>query len=126
MWVDGKQFADAPESNATGMVPVIVVGLKVTLFVGLLLGFTRSAFAVFKIEVGVAVDMVDRVDADDPAVVTVGWCCCDSDRFKQKSEDGARLQLCVFVLLSWLKRCFLRSWRRAPAPLVVASSDVKF
>ena len=89
--MDGKQFADAPESNATGMVLVIAVGLKVTLFVGLLLGFTRSAFAVFKIEVGVVVDMVDRVDADDPAVVTVGWCCCDSDRFKQKSEDGARL-----------------------------------
>ena len=69
--MEGKQFADTPESNATGIVLVVAVGLKVTFFVVHLVGFTRSALVVFKIEVGALVDVVDRDDADDPAVVTV-------------------------------------------------------
>ena len=69
----GKQFADAPESNATGMVVVGVFVLKVTLLIVLLVGFTCSALVllVFKIDVGVFVDMVDREESDEPAVVMV-------------------------------------------------------
>ena len=81
------------------MVPVVVVRLKVTFFVVLLVGFTRSALAVFKIDIGCLVDMVDRVDADDPAVVTAGGCnldCFCAEWFNVKPGLGARLWLFVF------------------------------
>ena len=70
------------------MVLVVAVGLKVTFFVVLLVGFTRSALAVFKIEVGGSVDVVDREESDDPAVVIVP----KSSGFKEKSELDACLQ----------------------------------
>ena len=68
---------------AARMALVLLTGLKVTLLVV----FTCSALAVFNIEVGVFVDMVDREETDDPAVVTVPT----SSGFKEKSELDARL-----------------------------------
>ena len=84
------------------MVLVVVLGSKVTLFVVLLAEFTRMAFPVLRIDVG---DLVDMLDTEEPAVVTV---CCKMDEgalvpmvdrddadecfgFKQKPEVGARL-----------------------------------
>ena len=77
----GKQFAEAPESSAAWMVCVSLIGPKVTLLAALLIGLTCIALLVFKIDVGAFVDIVDREETDDPAVVTV----------PQKSEFGARL-----------------------------------
>ena len=78
MCVDGKQFADAPESSAARTVVgcpwVVFVELKVTLLVALLADFTRNASLVFKMDTGDVVDVLDRDDTDDPAVVTAGDC----------------------------------------------------
>ena len=68
MQEDGKQFADAPESSAARMVPVALMGPKVTLLVVLLADRTRIAFPVFRIDVG---DLVDMLDTEEPAVVMV-------------------------------------------------------
>ena len=83
----GKQFAEAPESSAARMVLVLLTGPKVTFLVVLFAGLTCIALLVFKIDVGVFVDMVDREESDDPAVVIVpdSWWC------KEKLGTGARL-----------------------------------
>ena len=83
----GKQFAEAPESSAAWIVLVLLIGLKVTLLVALLAGLTCIALLVFRTDVGVFVDMVDREESDEPAVVIVPdprWC-------KEKPGTGARL-----------------------------------
>ena len=67
----GKQLAEAPESSAAWMVLVLLLGLKVTFLVVLLTGLTCIALLVFRMDVGVFVDTVDREESDDPAVVTV-------------------------------------------------------
>ena len=88
MWVDGKQFADAPESSAawTVLLALVLIGPKVTLLVVLLTGLTCIALLVFKTDVGVFVDAVDRDESDDPAVVMAGECfCSDLNQFKEKS-----------------------------------------
>ena len=97
-----------------------------TRFVTFPAGFTCIAPSVFKIEAGDLVDMLDGDDAVDPAAVMVGDCFGpDPSQFKQKSEIDARLQLCVFGLVSELKRSFLRSWKRAPtAPLVAVAPPI--
>ena len=75
MWVlVGKQFAEAPESSAAWTVLVPLMGPKVTLFVVLLTGLTCIALLVFKMDVGDLVDMLDRDDTEDPAVVTATCC----------------------------------------------------
>ena len=78
MQAEGKQFADAPESSAARTVVgcpwVVLVELKVTLLVALLADFTRNASLVFKMDTGDVVDVLDRDDTDDPAVVTAGDC----------------------------------------------------
>ena len=92
--MDGKQFAEAPESSAAWMVLVelVLLGPKVTFFVALLTGLTCSALLVFKIDVGVLVDLVDRDDTDDPLVVMVGACVgCFCNWFKQKPGQCASL-----------------------------------
>ena len=56
---------------------LVLMGPKVTFLVALLTGLTCNALLVFKIDVGAVVDVVDRDDADDPAVVTAGGCDVD-------------------------------------------------
>ena len=68
------------------MVLVVLVGPKVTFLVVLFAGLTCIALLVFKIDVGVLVDMVDGDDADDPLAVV-----SNPTGFKEKSEVGARL-----------------------------------
>ena len=62
------------------MVPVaasvVLTGPKVTLFFVLLVVFMCIALLVFKMDVGVFMDAVDREESDDPAVVMVGECFC--------------------------------------------------
>ena len=94
----GKQFAEAPESSAAWMAPVPLIGPKVTLLVVLLTGLTCIALPDFKINVGVFVDIVDREESDDPAVVTVS----NPTGFKEKSEVGARLQDPANRFVFWL------------------------
>lgn len=82
------------------MVPVVLIGAKVTLLVGL--AWIRVAFPPLRIDVG---DLVDMLDTEEPAVVTV---CCKMDEgalvpmvdrddadecfgFKEKPEASARL-----------------------------------
>ena len=91
MWVEGKQFADAPESSAAlTVVPVLVLmGPKVTFLLALLTGLTCIALLVFRIDVGDFVDSVDREESDDLEVVVV--LSPIRFRFKGKSEIGARL-----------------------------------
>ena len=106
MCVVGKQHAEAPESSAAWMASV-VSGPKVTLSVVLLTGLTCITSLVFKTDVGVFVDIVDREESDDPAVVTVP----NPTWFKEKSEvdDDARLQDPRKRSVSRLKRSFLMS-----------------
>ena len=89
MCVVGKQFAEALESSAawTASAALVLMGLKVTLLVVLLTGLTCIALLVFKTDAGVFVDIVDRKESDDPAVVTAP----NPTRFKEKSETDACL-----------------------------------
>ena len=65
---------------------LVLMGPKVTFLVVLLTGLTCNASLVFKVDVGVLVDIVVREESDDPAVVTVSF-----TGFRVKSEIGARL-----------------------------------
>ena len=69
------------------MIRVLLIGPKVTFLVALLTGLTCSALLVFKMDVGVFVDMDDREETDDPAVVMVP----NEAGFKQKPGLCARL-----------------------------------
>ena len=99
------------------LLPVALLGPKVTRLFTLLADWTREVFPVFKTEVGDLVDVLDTEEAKDPVAVLVHW-------FKEKSEIGARLQLCRFGPLADLKRSFLMSCKRASVvapPLVFLS-----
>ena len=67
------------------VVLLVLMGPKVTFLVALLTGLTCIALLVFKTDAGVSVDVVDREESDNPAVVTAPWWCME------KSEFGARL-----------------------------------
>ena len=101
----GKQSAEAPESSAawTVLLVLVLIGPKVTLSVVLLTGLTCIALLVFKTDAGVFVDIVDREESDDPAVVTV----------PQKSEFGARLQDPGKRLNGIQSGPKMHSWKRA-------------
>ena len=65
--MEGKQFAEAPESRAAWIVVAKVTRLVV---------FMRSAFPVFKMDLGEWLEeRVDRDEVDVSAVVTVGVLC---------------------------------------------------
>ena len=129
MQVDGKQFADAPESSAAWMVleggsgsssTEVLSGPKVTLLLMLLADFTCEVFVFFKMDLGDLVDMLDTVESDDlvVAIVIESDLTDGSSRcwFKEKSEVGARLQHPAKRFISWLKRSFLGSCKRAAPP----------
>ena len=66
--MEGKQFADAPESSAACTVSfagsaVVVVVVSIASKVTLLVDFTRKASPVFKMDIG---DFVDVLDTDEP------------------------------------------------------------
>ena len=68
-----------------------------------LFDFAWNISLVLKMEVGTLLGMVGVVvsdESDDPTAVAV----CDDGWIKAKPGFGARLQLCVFVLVSRLKR----------------------
>ena len=76
--MDGKQFAEAPESSAAWMVcegellsTEELTGPKVTLLLMLLVDLACEDFADFKMDVGDLVDMLDMLDSDDLVVATV-------------------------------------------------------
>ena len=102
MWDEGKQFADAPESSAALTDVVVLTGLKVTLLADL----TWKTLPVFNIDLGDLVDMLDTDECDEFVVAIVSNDVLVS--------NDARFQLCIFGLLSGLKRPFLMSWKRAP------------
>ena len=77
---------------------VAMVGLKVTRLTDL----TRSALPVFSVDLGDLVDMLDTDEADEVVVATAVMV-----------SNGAHFQLCIFGLLSALKRSFLMSCKRA-------------
>ena len=70
------------------LLPVVLLGPKVTLLFVLLADFTSNVFPVFKIDVG---DLVDTLDRDESAVLVVATVADGSAWFKEKSEVGARL-----------------------------------
>ena len=83
---EGKQFADAPESSAALTDVMVVIGLKVTRLADL----TCKTLLVFNIDLG---DLVDMLDTDECDVFVVAT-----------ASNDARFQLCIFGLLSGLKR----------------------
>ena len=121
-WLEGKQFADAPESSAAQIVvDRVLAAVALVSKATLLLDFARIVFFDLKMDAGVLVVMVDREETDNPLVFTA----CGGDFgsesrwffawFKEKSEVGARLQLSLFERFTALKRSFPGSWNRAPA-----------
>lgn len=69
IWVVGKQLADASESSASWMMhcfAVVLAGLNPNMT--RLVDFTWKAVLVFEMETGVSVDMLDRVESDNPTV----------------------------------------------------------
>ena len=74
---------------------MVVIGLKVTLLADL----TWRTLLVFNVDLGDLVDMLDTDECDEFVVAIV--------------SNDARFQLCIFGLLSGLKRPFLTSCKRA-------------
>ena len=102
--MEGKQFADAPESSAACTDDLVVASsiLNVTLFVN----FTCNALPVFRMDVGDLVDMIDTNESDEFAAVTA----CGGG---SSLHPCTCLQLSIYGLPTALKRSFLGSWKRA-------------
>ena len=73
------------------LLPVVLLGPKVTLLFVLLADLTSNVFPVFRMEVGDLVDTLDVVESDDLVVATVIELDLAVDAAPQKPELGAHL-----------------------------------